>query len=156
MEVTLLAIGTRMPKWIDSGYQEYAKRLGRDCRLTLKEIPSPRRSNSEDSKSVCKKEGELLLAALPKGAYVIALDEHGKLQSTQSIADKLQQLRETSQSLALLIGGADGLSEQVLQHCSEKWSLSRLTFPHAMVRVIVAEQIYRSISLLNSHPYHRA
>ena len=156
MEVTLLAIGTRMPKWIDDGYEEYAKRLGRDCKLTLKEIPSPRRSNSEDSASVCKKEGELLLAGVPKSAYTIALDEHGKLQSTQSIAEKMQQLRETSQSLALVVGGADGLSDQVLQQCDVKWSLSRLTFPHAMVRVIVAEQIYRSFSLLNNHPYHRA
>jgi len=156
MQVSLLAIGTRMPKWIDDGYDEYAKRLGRDCKLTLKEIPSPRRSNSEDSTAVCKKEGELLLAALPKSAYVIALDEHGKLQSTQTVADKFQKLRETSQPLALLVGGADGLSDQVLQHCDEKWSLSRLTFPHALVRVIVAEQIYRSLSLLNNHPYHRA
>lgn len=156
MEVTLLAIGTKMPKWIEEGYQEYASRMGRDCRLTLKEIPSPRRSNAEDSASVCKKEGELLIAAVPKGAYVIALDEHGKLQSTQSIADKFIKYRETSRSLALLIGGADGLSDQVLQHSEEKWSLSKLTFPHALVRVIVAEQIYRSFSLLNNHPYHRA
>ncbi len=156
MEVTLLAIGTRMPKWIEDGYAEYAKRLGRDCKLTLKEIPSPRRSNSEDSASICKKEGELLLAAVPKCTYVIALDEHGKLQSTQSIADKFRKLRENSQSLVLMIGGADGLSDQVLQHCKEQWSLSRLTFPHAMVRVIIAEQIYRSFSLLNSHPYHRS
>lgn len=156
MEVTLLAIGTRMPPWVEAGYTEYAKRLGRDCKLTLKEIASPRRSNSEDSKSVCKKEGELLLAAIPKGTYAIALDEHGKMQSTQSIAGKLQRMAESSQSLALLIGGADGLSDQVLRQCNEKWSLSKLTFPHAMVRVIVAEQIYRSVSLLNNHPYHRA
>jgi len=156
MEVTLIAIGTKMPKWIEEGYEEYARRLGRDCKLTLKEIPAPRRSNSEDSASVVKKEGELLLASVPKDACAIALDERGKLQSTQSIADKLRQLRGTSQSLALLVGGADGLSDQVLQQCREKWSLSRLTFPHAMVRVIVAEQIYRSVSLLNNHPYHRA
>jgi len=131
MEVTLIAIGTKMPKWIEEGYEEYARRLGRDCKLTLKEIPAPRRSNSEDSASVVKKEGELLLASVPKDACAIALDERGKLQSTQSIADKLRQLRGTSQSLALLV------------------------VPHAMVRVIVAEQIYRSVSLLNNHPYHR-
>ena len=103
-----------------------------------------------------KKEGQLLLAAIPKGSYLIALDEHGKLQSTQSVADKFQQLKESSQSLALVIGGADGLSDQVLEQCIEKWSLSKMTFPHAMVRVIVAEQIYRAFSLLNNHPYHRA
>ncbi len=145
-----------MPKWVEDGYSEYAKRLGRDCTLKLREIPSPRRSNSQDSASVCKREGELLLEAVPKGAYVIALDEHGKLQSTESIAKKCQQLSEDSLPIALLVGGADGLSDQVLQQCREKWSLSRLTFPHAMVRVIVAEQIYRAVSLLNNHPYHRA
>jgi len=156
MEITLLAIGTKMPKWVNDGYQEYAKRLGRDCKLILKEIPSPRRSNAEDSSTVRKKEGQLLLAAIPKGSYLIALDEHGKLQSTQSVADKFQQLKQSSQSLALVIGGADGLSDQVLEQCIEKWSLSKMTFPHAMVRVIVAEQIYRAFSLLNNHPYHRA
>ncbi len=156
MDVTLLAIGTKMPGWVNDGYQEYAKRLGRDCKLTLKEIPSPRKSNSQDSASVCKKEAQLLLAAIPKGAYVIALDEHGKLKSTRSVADKFQQLKESSRSLVFIIGGADGLSDLVLNQCHEKWSLSKMTFPHAMVRVIVAEQIYRAISLLNNHPYHRA
>ena len=156
MEITLLAIGTKMPKWVNDGYQEYAKRLGRDCKLILKEIPSPRRSNAEDSNTVCKKEGQLLLAAIPKGNCLIALDEHGKLQSTQSVADKFQQLKQSSQSLTVIIGGADGLSDQVLDQCIEKWSLSKMTFPHAMVRVIIAEQIYRAFSLLNNHPYHRA
>ena len=155
MEITLIAIGTKMPDWVESGYVEYAKRLGRDWTLTLKAVPSPRRSKSEDSVSVGKKEAELLLAAIPKGAYAIALDERGKLQSTRSIADKMQELSESSRSLALLIGGADGLADRVIQQCNEKWSLSHLTFPHAMVRVIVAEQIYRAASLLNNHPYHR-
>jgi len=161
MNITLLAIGTKMPRWVDEGYNEYSKRLaggnmGADCKLTLKEIPSPRRSKSEDSATICRKEGELLLAAIPQGAFSIALDEHGKLQSTRSVADLIRQMKESSQSVAMLIGGADGLSDQVLQQCSVKWSLSQLTFPHAMVRVIVAEQIYRAVSLLNNHPYHRA
>jgi len=156
VNITLIAIGTKMPQWIEQGYDDYAKRLGRDCTLTLKEIPTPRRSKSEDSATVYKKEGELLLAAVPKAACTIALDEHGKLQSTRSVADRLKQLNESSRPLALLIGGADGLSDQVRQHSDEIWSLSKLTFPHALVRVIVAEQIYRSISLLNNHPYHRA
>jgi len=156
MNITLLAIGTKMPQWVEHGYEEYAKRLGRDYTLTLKALNSPRRSKSEDSATVCQKEGELLLASLPKAAYTIALDENGKLQSTRSVANKMQQLSESSQSLALLIGGADGLSDQVRQQSDEVWSLSKLTFPHAMVRVIVAEQIYRAVSLLHNHPYHRA
>jgi len=155
MQIVLLAIGNKMPQWVEDGYAEYAKRLGRDVKLTLKEIPSPRRSKSQDSISVCKKEGELLLAAIPNGAYAIALDEKGVLQSTETIANKCRVLSDSATPLALLIGGADGHSDQVLLHCKEKWSLSKLTFPHAMVRVIVAEQIYRAVSFLNNHPYHR-
>lgn len=156
MEITLCAIGTKMPKWIEQGYQEYARRLGHGYALKLKEIPTPRQSKSQDSDSIRRKEGELLLASVPKTAYTIALDEKGKMQSTRSVANRMLQLHELSRPLALLIGGADGLSDQVRSQSDELWSLSRLTFPHALVRVIVAEQIYRSISLINNHPYHRA
>lgn len=156
MDITLCAVGTKMPKWIEQGFEEYARRIGNGYTLTLKEISTPRQSKSQDSASICKKEGELLLASVPKAAFTIALDENGKMQSTRSVADRMLQLHESSKPLALLIGGADGLSDQVRNQCDEMWSLSRLTFPHAMVRVIVAEQIYRSISLINNHPYHRA
>ena len=156
MQIHLLAIGTKMPQWVEQGYLEYSRRLGRDCQLTLREIASPRRSKTEDSEVVCKREGELLLASVPNGAHVIALDEQGKQHSTKSLAARLEFFKESSRTVALLIGGADGLSEQVLTDCNERWSLSALTFPHALVRVIVAEQIYRADSLLKKHPYHRA
>ena len=155
MEIHLLAIGTRMPVWIDEGYEAYSRRLGRDCQLLLKALPSPRKSKSQDSAGIKQQEGELLLAAIPDDAYTIALDEHGKLHDTVTIARKLGDWFEHYRRVAVLIGGADGLSAECLAACKERWSLSRMTFPHALVRVIVAEQIYRAYSVLNNHPYHR-
>lgn len=156
MKIHLLAIGNRMPAWIDTGYQDYVKRLGRDCQLLLKEIPSPRKSKSQDGATVKQAEGELLLAAIPASAHPVALDETGKLHSTQGVAQRLSHWIDHHQQVALLIGGADGLSADCLSACRERWSLSPMTFPHALVRVIVAEQIYRAYSLMNHHPYHRA
>lgn len=145
-----------MPDWIDQGYQDYAKRLGRDCELVLRELPSPRKSKSQDSKSVKQAEGELLLSAIPEGAYAVALDEAGKLYDTKAVARRLAFWLESQRQIALLVGGADGLAQCCLAACQERWSLSPMTFPHALVRVIIAEQIYRAYSLLNNHPYHRA
>lgn len=156
MEIHLLAIGTRMPDWVAEGYREYERRLGRDCRLVLREIPSPRKSKSQDSVGVTELEGESLLAAIPSDAYIVALDEHGKMHDTKAISVKLGLWFEAYRRVAILIGGADGLSRACLSRSQETWSLSRMTFPHTLVRVIVAEQIYRSYSLLSNHPYHRA
>ena len=155
MEIHLLAIGTRMPGWIDEGFEEYSRRLGRDCRLVLKALPSPRKSKSQYSAGVKQQEGELLLAAIPDDAYTIALDEYGKMHDTVAISRKLGDWFEQYRRVAVLIGGADGLSAECLAACKERWSLSRMTFPHSLVRVIVAEQIYRAYSVLNNHPYHR-
>lgn len=156
MEIYLLAIGTRMPDWVNTGFNEYARRFGRDCTLVLKEIPSPRLSNSENSAKVMQQEGKLLAAAIPTDAYTIALDESGKMHDTQAVSAKLGDWLGNYRRVALLVGGADGLSADCLSMCRERWSLSRLTFPHPLVRVIVAEQIYRAYSLLKNHPYHRA
>ncbi|MEM7258631.1 MAG: 23S rRNA (pseudouridine(1915)-N(3))-methyltransferase RlmH [Pseudomonadota bacterium] len=156
MKIHLLAIGHRMPAWIEAGYHDYAKRLGRDCQLLLKEIPSPRKSKSQDSATIKQAEGELLLAAIPASAYPVALDETGKLHPTSGVAQRLGHWIENYPQVALLVGGADGLSADCLSTCRERWSLSPMTFPHALVRVIVAEQIYRAYSLMNNHPYHRA
>lgn len=145
-----------MPQWIDTGYQDYAKRLGRDCELVLKEIPSPRKSKTQDSATIKQAEGQLLLASVPDNAHIVALDEGGKLHDTKGVARRLAGWLANHRNVALFIGGADGLSEACLAACHERWSLSPMTFPHAMVRVIVAEQIYRAYSLHNNHPYHRA
>lgn len=155
MEIHLLAIGTRMPKWVDDGFTDYARRLGRDCQLILREIPSPRKSKSEDAGRVKQLEGQQLMAAIPADAHVIALDERGKSHDTTAVSQKLGQWFEHYRRVAILIGGADGLSKDCLVHCQERWSLSAMTYPHALVRVIIAEQIYRAYSLLNNHPYHR-
>ena len=155
MEIHLLAIGTRMPDWVNDGYQDYARRLGRDCQLVLREIPSPRKSKSENSERVKKLEGAQLISAIPSQAHVIALDERGKNHSTKVLSEKLGNWFESHRRVALLVGGADGLSKECLAESHERWSLSAMTFPHALVRVIVAEQIYRAYSLLNNHPYHR-
>jgi len=156
IDIHLIAIGHKAPKWIAEGYKEYSARLGREVRLHLHEISSPRRSNSEDSATVGRKEGDLLLAAVPDGSRIVALDEHGANHTTKALAGKLGQWMEAGQTTALLIGGADGLTDHVLDQCDETWSLSKLTFPHQLVRVIVAEQIYRAVSLRNNHPYHRS
>lgn len=144
-----------MPNWIDEGFSDYSRRLGRDCQLVLKEIPSPRKSKSEDANRIKKLEGERLLAAVPAGAYSVALDEKGKMHATKAIAAKLSGWFESHRRVAIIIGGADGLSQPCLSQCHERWSLSSMTFPHSLVRVILAEQIYRACSLLNNHPYHR-
>lgn len=156
MEIHLLAIGTRMPAWINDGFADYAKRLSGDCRLVLREIPTPRKSRSEDAQRVKQLEGKQLLAAVPADAYLVALDLQGRQHNTDKVAQKLDNWFQQYRHVALMVGGADGLSDECLAASRESWSLSNLTFPHALVRVIVAEQIYRAYSLLKNHPYHRA
>lgn len=156
MEIHLLAVGTRMDGWINSGYEEYARRLSRDCQLILKEIGSPRKSKTEDAAKVTRLEGDLLLAAIPPDAWTVALDVKGASHTTESMAKRLGLWKENHRRVALLVGGADGLSADCLAHSDEQWSLSNLTFPHGLVRVIVAEQLYRAHSVLSNHPYHRS
>ena len=123
--------------------------------LHLSEIATPRKSNSQDSKTVMREEGEKLLTAIPDSAWVVALDEHGKQWDSKGLADQLEKWANHSSQVAMLIGGADGLDKACLDRADQTWSLSPLTLPHALVRVVVAEQIYRAWSLNNNHPYHR-
>lgn len=156
MEILVLAVGTRMPGWVDEGFADYAKRFGGDCKLVLREIQSPRKSKSEDPERVKSREGQRLLAAVPDNAYLVTLDRLGKSHTTESVSAKLGDWLQTYRVVVLMVGGADGLSSECLAASHERWSLSNLTFPHALVRVVVAEQIYRAYSLLKNHPYHRA
>lgn len=156
MQISLIAVGTKMPGWVQDGYEEYARRMTSDCRLTLVEIPAPVRSKATDSARAVRDEGERMLKAVPKGAWVIALEVGGQQHSTESLAAALQRQMGAGRDLALLVGGADGLSAQCLERADERWSLSRMTFPHPLVRVILAEQLYRALSLSKNHPYHRA
>ena len=141
---------------MQDGYEEYARRRTSDCRLSLVEIPAPVRSKATDSARAVRDEGERMLKAVPKGAWVIALEVGGHQHSTESLAIALQHQMGSGRDLALLVGGADGLSAQCLERADERWSLSRMTFPHPLVRVILAEQLYRAHSLSRNHPYHRA
>lgn len=151
----MIAVGTKMPAWVEAGFSEYAKRLSGECRLSLVEIPAFQRSKSSDPVRAVREEGERILKAIPKGAWVVALDVLGAVHSTESLAQELKRQMSSGRDLALLIGGADGLSPEVLEKANESWSLSRLTFPHPLVRVLVAEQFYRAYTVCKNHPYHR-
>lgn len=155
MKIKLIAIGTKMPSWVTAGYLEYAERLPKDFRVELLEIPAQKRTKQSNLTALLKQEGEALLAACPKGSYVVALDRVGEALDTKRLASKLQSYHDQSIELALLIGGPEGIPADVLQRAQERWSLSMLTLPHPIVRIVVAEQIYRAWSLLNHHPYHR-
>jgi 23S rRNA (pseudouridine1915-N3)-methyltransferase len=155
MKIHLIAVGSKMPSWVSTAYQEYAKRLPRECALRLLEIPAAHRGKGAPAAKIKQQECQRIEAAIPAGAVVIALDERGDSWSTRELAARLRQWLQDGADIALLVGGADGLSPQCLERAGASWSLSPLTLPHPMVRVIVAEQLYRAWSLLQGHPYHR-
>ncbi len=155
MKLRLLAVGTRMPGWVEAGFSDYAKRLSGDISLELVEITAGKRLKSTDLARVKEEEGEALLAALRPQERVIVLDVLGKTLATEDMAARLKDWQVDGRPAALLVGGPEGLSRAVLDRADEKWSLSRLTLPHPLVRVVIAEQLYRSWSLLKGHPYHR-
>lgn len=156
MRIHLLAIGTKMPDWVVTATQEYAGRMPAHCQLIVKEITAGKRTKNSDLKRIREAEGEKLLAAIPDGALVVALDVKGKSWSTEGLAGQLEKWLLDTQDVALLVGGPEGLSAACLQRADSKWSLSALTFPHPLVRVIIAEQLFRARSILTNHPYHRA
>ena len=155
MRIALLAVGTRMPGWVAEGFETYRKRLPPQCALQLTEIPLARRSAQADSGIAIHTEGQRLLKSARHADRIVALDERGREWTTRELAGRLQDWQQGCRELALLIGGPDGLSESCLAQSDERWSLSRLTLPHALVRVLVAEQLYRAWTLLQGHPYHR-
>ncbi|WP_019592727.1 23S rRNA (pseudouridine(1915)-N(3))-methyltransferase RlmH [Thioalkalivibrio sp. ALRh] len=156
MRLDLIAIGKRMPDWVAAGFDEYAGRLPRELNLNLQALAGPSGAKSMDTATLLRREGEILLKAIPEGARVILLDERGKGVDTKGVARRLADWQQDGRDVALVIGGAAGLDEAVRARAAWAWSLSPLTFPHMLVRVLVAEQLYRAWSLLNNHPYHRA
>jgi 23S rRNA (pseudouridine1915-N3)-methyltransferase len=156
MHIHLIAVGTRMPAWVTEGYREYARRLPPECSLRLVEISPSKRRKTLSTERIREEEGRQQLAAIPEQALVIAMDVSGKPWSTQGLADRLQDWLQGGRDIALLVGGADGLSAACLARADLRWSLSAHTLPHALVRVVIAEQVYRAWSLLSGHPYHRA
>jgi 23S rRNA (pseudouridine1915-N3)-methyltransferase len=152
----LIAAGTRLPAWINSGFQEYQKRLRTPMVLELHEVAVATRRAGEDPHKAVQREGADMLTLIGKDDHVVALEIAAKSMSTEQLAAWLQERMREGRSLSLLIGGPDGLSAACRERANQSWSLSPLTLPHALVRVIVAEQLYRAMSLLAGHPYHRA
>jgi 23S rRNA (pseudouridine1915-N3)-methyltransferase len=155
MQLVIAAVGHKMPAWIETGFTEYAKRMPPDCRLVLKEIKPVDRSGSRSAETVMAMEKSRIDAAIPKGSKVVALDEHGRDLTTMQLAKNLTQWQQGGTDVTFVIGGADGLDAQFKQQADMLLRISSLTLPHGMVRVILAEQLYRAWSITQNHPYHR-
>ena len=155
MRLLLLAAGTRLPAWVNDGYEDYATRLKGDFKLELKEIPLGQRSGN-DTKQAIAKEGERMTAVLPESAYVVALQVTGRAMTSEQLANFLQARANDGRDVVFCIGGPDGLAAAIDTRADFKWSLSALTLPHALARVMVAEALYRAVMIVKGHPYHRA
>lgn len=145
-----------MPGWVEQGVQEYSKRLPAEFSFSCIEVPLGRRGKNTDPAQAMKQEADALLAKIGKSDYVIALDVRGKVLSTEAMAGRISAIRDEGRHISLLVGGPDGLTQDCLQRAEERWSLSALTLPHPLVRIVIAEQIYRVWSIIAGHPYHRA
>ena len=156
MKIYLIAIGTKMPAWVTQAYQDYVQRMPRECQLILKEIPAEKRTKNSDLNKIKSTEAHKLIAAIPRNCHSVALDVQGKQWSTEVLADHLNTWMMSGQDLALLVGGPEGLTNEVRRQVGQLWSLSTLTFPHPLVRVVLAEQLYRAWSITANHPYHRS
>lgn len=156
MNIYLIAVGNRMPRWVEEGYHAYAKRLPSECALKLIEVAPGRRSKGADIARAIRGEGERMLKAIPRRCRVVTLEVEGKPWSTEQLSLKLGSWLADGPDIALLVGGPEGLADSCQQRADLRWSLSPLTLPHPLVRVLLAEQLYRAWSLLNNHPYHRA
>ncbi len=155
MRIKLLAVGTRMPAWVEEGIAEYRKRLPAEFSLEIQEISLAKRGKNADIRRARQQEAEALLKAVPKDDVLVALDVEGRAISTEMLAQKLNEWHMDGRNLSLLIGGPDGLDESCLKQSQQRWSLSAMTLPHPLVRVLLAEQVYRAWSILQGHPYHR-
>lgn len=155
MHIHLIAVGQKMPAWVDDACADYLKRLPPELRLNPILVPLIKRGKNPDIKRIIRDESRNLLAAIPAGSQLIALDVLGKRVTTEKLSKLLDGWMQQGQDIALIIGGPDGLSDELLQQAQMKISLSDLTFPHPLIRVMVVEQLYRAWSILNNHPYHR-
>lgn len=156
MKARLIAVGEGAPDWVASGFAEYRKRLSHWLPLELVEVAPGLRGKGRDAARAMQEEGGRVLVALPKQAHVLTLDGRGKPYSSEQLAQRLETWRTQGRDLALLIGGPEGHAPEVLAAAHESWSLGPLTLPHMLVRLLVAEQLYRAASMLANHPYHRA
>jgi 23S rRNA (pseudouridine1915-N3)-methyltransferase len=155
MKLYVIAVGNKMPDWITAGFNEYTKRMPREARIELIELKPESRTSGKTTTQIMEAEAQRILAAMPQDTLRIALDEHGAFPTTKQLAQQMQNWLGEGRDVVFIIGGADGLHESVKQQAKQLMALSALTLPHGMVRVLLAEQLYRAHSLLHNHPYHR-
>ena len=155
MRIRLIAVGTKMPSWVEQGVQEYQKRLPPELKLEVREIPLGKRGKGADIQRAIESEGQQMLAAIAQYDQVIALDVKGKPWSTEKLAGELREWQREGDNISLLVGGPDGLAKPALECANKRWSLSALTLPHPLVRIVLTEQLYRAWTINNNHPYHR-
>jgi 23S rRNA (pseudouridine1915-N3)-methyltransferase len=155
MQIHIIAVGERMPDWVEAGYSEYARRLPHECRLVMHTVPAGKRSKGADLVRLVRDEGSRQLSAIPAGSRVVALDRAGREMDTEALSGRIERQLAAGQDLALLVGGPEGLAPECLERADERWSLSKLTLAHPLVRVVLAEQLYRAWSIIHNLPYHR-
>lgn len=155
MKLQLIAVGNKMPKWVEEGYLEYSRRFPKDMPLELIEIAAGKRGKNADIARILQKEGESMLQAIAKGNRIVTLDIPGKRWDTSELAQQLINWQQDGRDVSILIGGPEGLSPACKAAADQSWSLSPLTFPHPLVRVMMAESLYRAWSITVNHPYHR-
>ena len=155
MKLLIVSVGHKMPDWITTGFNEYTKRMPREAQIVLLEIKPEPRTTGKSTAQIMEAEAQRILAAPPQGCLRIALDERGAQPTTRQLAAQMQDWMREGRDVAFIVGGADGLHDSVKQAAQHLMALSALTLPHAFVRVLLAEQLYRAHSLLHNHPYHR-
>lgn len=155
MHIRLIAIGNKMPQWVEAGWQEYSKRLPKEFALELIEIPLITRTKNSDIKRLMQQEGTIMLGKVQPAEKVITLEVTGKSWSTEQLAERMRHWQLAGNNINLMIGGPEGLATEVIKRSNERWSLSALTLPHPLVRILVVEQLYRAWTILAGHPYHK-
>lgn len=156
MKISLLTLGHKMPDWVNVAFNTYNDRLPHHLKIQITEMPAISRQKGLTTPQIKAQEADLINKQIKSGSFNIALDEKGRSLKTKDVAQQLEQWQMNGQDVNIIVGGADGLDSSIIQQAQLSWSLSKLTFPHQLVKVIVAEQLYRAHSLLSNHPYHRA
>ena len=156
MKINLIAVGNKMPDWVELASNDYSKRLPTDIKINPILLPLIKRGKNPDIPRIIRDESRKILSAIPKDSLLVVLDVVGKSVTTMKLSSILEGWLQQGQDVSIVIGGPDGVSAELLARASLKLSLSALTFPHPLVRIILLEQIYRAWSILNNHPYHRA
>ena len=155
MQITLIAVGVKMPAWVTDAFDIYQKRMPKQCQLKLVEITAKHRGKNADIPRILRDEATAIKGAIPSRNLAIALDRKGKNIDTLGLSNDMRRWIDDSQDVSLIIGGPEGIDPQLIVEAQQTWSLSKLTFAHPLVRIMVAEQVYRAWSILANLPYHR-